>query len=57
MLILFNVQDRFPRTYPGEKSFGIELVFGRLPHRSLLCSDERARLKLYQSQRGNEAAT
>jgi hypothetical protein len=35
MLILFNVQDRFARPEPGEKSFGIELIFGWLSHRSL----------------------
>jgi hypothetical protein len=30
-----NFQDRFTRPYPGEKGFGIELVIGWLPHRSL----------------------
>jgi hypothetical protein len=35
VLILFDVQDRFARPYLGEKSFGIELVFGWLSHRSL----------------------
>ena len=46
MLVFLKFQDRFARPDLGEKDFGIELLIGWLSHRSQLCSDERARLKL-----------
>jgi hypothetical protein len=35
VLIFLKFQDRFASPYYGEKGFGIERVFGKLPHRSL----------------------
>jgi hypothetical protein len=46
VLVFLKFQDLFARPYLGEKGFGIESVTGWLPHRSLLCSDERARAAL-----------
>src|ERR1700680_1223072 len=43
MLIFLKFQDRFARPDLGEKGCGIEPIIGELPHRSLLCSDERVR--------------
>jgi hypothetical protein len=44
VLIFLKFQDRFADPNLGEKSFGIEVVIGELRQRSLLCSDEPARL-------------
>src|SRR5258708_30796324 len=46
MLILVKFEDRFPKSDFGEKNLRIKLVISWLSHRSLLCSDERARLAL-----------
>jgi hypothetical protein len=46
VLVFLKFQDLFARPYLGEKGFGIESVIGWLPHRSLPCSDERARAAL-----------
>jgi hypothetical protein len=45
VLIFLKIQDCFASPYLGEKGFWIEPI-GWIPHRSLLCSDERARLAL-----------
>jgi hypothetical protein len=44
VLIFLKFQDCFASPYLGEKGLGIEPVIGWIPHRSFLCSDERARL-------------
>jgi hypothetical protein len=43
VLTSLKIQDCFACPYLGEKGFGIEGYLGWFPHRSLLCSDERAR--------------
>jgi hypothetical protein len=46
VLIFLKFQDRFAGPNLGEKGFGIESFTGEFAHRSLLCSDESARLAL-----------
>jgi hypothetical protein len=41
VLIFLKFQDCFASPYLGEKGLGIEPVIGWIPHRSLLCFDER----------------
>jgi hypothetical protein len=43
LVIFLKFQNCFASPYLGEKGLGIEPVIGWIPHRSLLCSDERAR--------------
>jgi len=42
VLTSLKFQDGFACPYLCEKGLGIERFRGRFPHRSLLCSDERA---------------
>src|SRR5579864_8057714 len=42
VLTSLKFQDCFAFPYHGEKGFGIERILDWFPHRSLLCSDERA---------------
>jgi hypothetical protein len=42
VLTSLKFQDCFACPYLGENGFGIERILGWFPHRSLLCSDERA---------------
>jgi len=46
VLISLKFQECFSSPYLNEKGFGIEPVIGCIAHRSLLCSEERALLKL-----------
>jgi hypothetical protein len=46
VLTSLKFQDCFADPYLDEKGFGIEPVICCIAHKSLLCSDERARLAL-----------